>query len=607
MPPSPPSSSSKTTLLPRPPARPSRTDPDLEITAELPVLDVAAFEAAASAVAHEFAGTTDTWIAPSPGGASAGHPTQQSQQERASQELANREVDDYLQGVGAATGLSSGMLSTAGPATAGASIAGLATPGLVIADLAVAGARSEPERQLEAADTRRVAAEQRADGLATELAEARAVALATQARVAELQRTLKQRDASSHAREAPQPDVEIAGARAVETLAARDRTIAVLQREVSDAQALAASYLEALQSAERRGSMVEELVSTLQNDIDERDARLKRLQNEHPELKSELAGRLAAIEKLEQEVGSFATVLAQRTAQLTEAERMVTELRQTNATLEEKAQAERNRFAAQADSLAAALTAATARAEASDAAARDAVSERNEHLVRLTASDARVQELQERAEDQQDTIRVLQADSNASVARAKELEADLRAAEDGIHRLEAELRTKTARLAELEKTNEEWRHTIEEARVAINDRDSLIQRLEEETTTSGVLREALRGSGMQQDERSPPDGAKRLLIRIDGESEIVHVLLGRKTSVGRTPDNDLQVDAKFISRHHAVILAGPVQTIIEDLNSTNGVLVNGRRVARQSLKDGDAVVIGKTRFRFAVRGTPEKN
>ena len=80
-----------------------------------------------------------------------------------------------------------------------------------------------------------------------------------------------------------------------------------------------------------------------------------------------------------------------------------------------------------------------------------------------------------------------------------------------------------------------------------------------------------------------PDGAARLLIHTDEGREVVHVL-GRKTSVGRTPDNDLQIDAKFISRHHAVILAGPTQTIIEDLNSTNGVQVNGRRVTRQALR-----------------------
>jgi len=91
------------------------------------------------------------------------------------------------------------------------------------------------------------------------------------------------------------------------------------------------------------------------------------------------------------------------------------------------------------------------------------------------------------------------------------------------------------------------------------------------------------------------------LIQGDGTGpEIVHVL-GRKTSIGRTPDNDLQLDAKFVSRHHAVILAGPLQTILEDLNSTNGVQVNGRRVTRHTLKDGDKIAIGRAHYRFAVR------
>jgi hypothetical protein len=201
---------------------------------------------------------------------------------------------------------------------------------------------------------------------------------------------------------------------------------------------------------------------------------------------------------------------------------------------------------------------------------------------------------------------VLQADSNASVARAKELEGDLRAAEDMIHRLETDLRTRITRLDELEKTNREWRATVEEARNALTERDSLIHRLEEETANSAVLlgaiQQRLESTGSHE---IAPEGDKRLLIRSEGDSDVVHVL-GRKTSVGRTPDNDLQIDAKFISRHHAVILAGPAHTIIEDLNSTNGVLVNGRRITRQTLKDGDSVVIGKTLFRFAVRAAAER-
>jgi pSer/pThr/pTyr-binding forkhead associated (FHA) protein len=97
-----------------------------------------------------------------------------------------------------------------------------------------------------------------------------------------------------------------------------------------------------------------------------------------------------------------------------------------------------------------------------------------------------------------------------------------------------------------------------------------------------------------------PEGAVRLLIRTEGDAEVVHVL-SRKTTIGRTSDNDLQINTTFISRHHAVILAGPNYTIIEDLNSTNGVLVNNRRISRHTLQDGDTVTIGRTQFRFAVR------
>jgi pSer/pThr/pTyr-binding forkhead associated (FHA) protein len=61
------------------------------------------------------------------------------------------------------------------------------------------------------------------------------------------------------------------------------------------------------------------------------------------------------------------------------------------------------------------------------------------------------------------------------------------------------------------------------------------------------------------------------------------------------------LDTKHVSRYHAVLLAAPTHTSIEDLKSTNGVFVNGKRVSRHVLKDGDRVTIGKTHFRYSVR------
>jgi pSer/pThr/pTyr-binding forkhead associated (FHA) protein len=46
---------------------------------------------------------------------------------------------------------------------------------------------------------------------------------------------------------------------------------------------------------------------------------------------------------------------------------------------------------------------------------------------------------------------------------------------------------------------------------------------------------------------------------------------------------------------------GPREAVIEDLNSTNGVLVNGRKVSRQTLSDGDTVTIGEIQFRYFAR------
>jgi general secretion pathway protein A len=74
-----------------------------------------------------------------------------------------------------------------------------------------------------------------------------------------------------------------------------------------------------------------------------------------------------------------------------------------------------------------------------------------------------------------------------------------------------------------------------------------------------------------------------------GERELK---LGRMV-IGRTPDNDLQIDSKFISRHHCQIVTQPDSCVIEDLNSTNGIYVQSKRVRRHNLNDGDVVQVGQ--------------
>ena len=480
------------------------------------------------------------------------------------------------------------------------------------AEARTAAERRETQHAAELAEVRAAAAQRQAE-LGEELARARAAAGQQAGDLAEelaaVRRAAEQREAQ-HAREL-----------ADEKIAGEQRALPLLG-ELQEMRARAASYFESFQSAERRRSLFEGLLSDLQDEVDAHESGRARLARELAgrdvragELESDLSHRAARIADLDSQVSTLGAALQQRDVELTrlraveaslsaaleaaraatatvttragEHETALTEVRTRAATLIAELAAERKR----STELDAELTKVRGEMEEWAGALRTAQLERSGHLASVASGEARVKQLEDRVAEQVEMLRALQSASDAAIARTRELEADLRAAEDGISRLESQLRGRDARVAELEKANQQWRHTLDETRAAHIDTDTHLALREAADADEGLL--------------PAPDGATRLLIRSDGEREVVHVL-GRKTSIGRTPDNDLQIDAKHISRHHAVILAGPAHTIIEDLNSTNGVLVNGKRIGRQLLKDGDQVTIGRAEYRFAVRRTGEK-
>jgi general secretion pathway protein A len=85
----------------------------------------------------------------------------------------------------------------------------------------------------------------------------------------------------------------------------------------------------------------------------------------------------------------------------------------------------------------------------------------------------------------------------------------------------------------------------------------------------------------------------RILVGVNGQTVAERDLTIGRFVFGRTPDNDLQIDSKYVSRHHAQIITTPHSCVLEDLNSTNGILVRGKRVRRRILNDGDVVQIGQ--------------
>ncbi|MFU8896186.1 MAG: AAA family ATPase [Gammaproteobacteria bacterium] len=92
----------------------------------------------------------------------------------------------------------------------------------------------------------------------------------------------------------------------------------------------------------------------------------------------------------------------------------------------------------------------------------------------------------------------------------------------------------------------------------------------------------------------------RLLISTADESPHEYPLSQGRFVIGRTPDNDIQLDSRFVSRHHAQLTISPRTAVVEDLNSTNGIYFGGRRIKRRTLKDGEAFVIGEHELLYRV-------
>jgi len=96
----------------------------------------------------------------------------------------------------------------------------------------------------------------------------------------------------------------------------------------------------------------------------------------------------------------------------------------------------------------------------------------------------------------------------------------------------------------------------------------------------------------------------RTLTRDDAEG-VVHLLNKSSISIGRGPDCDIRLRSSSVSRYHAVLRISHDAVIFEDMNSTNGCFVNGRRITRRLLKDGDMLKVGAVPLRFGSRATQD--
>jgi chromosome segregation ATPase len=616
---------------------------DAEITAELPVLDVAAYEARH---ANDPLSNTDTWASPTLNIPVAAQP-----------------------GVAAADA----ALEPEQPATLPANVAAKLEAELkslssnlkeLETRLAAKGERLVIiEKELAEARVAGQAAAERATALSDELTGSRAAIAAATTQIEGLQATIREHDAAALAAAAHATELLLqqqrreadlntaaaaASARTAELVANHEAALKASWQQVAQLQGQSAAQLEALHSMEGRRGIFDSILRTLDLQIVGREQDQARLSDDLArntthglELTRELDARSRQVAQLEAELAAVNSNLAVRSEEAAALGRTSSELTQSLQALREQSAAGATRIAAleaqleadkhshaqaleaaakahsevqagnaalvtQTAALQAEITALREESVGNASAVRQVTVDHANRLAQIQDQQMQLAALAAQVASQAQTIQAEGERSRINKERIGIAENDLRVAEEAINRLESEVRSRNMRVEELTRINAQMQSEIADARRWLGERDSLMQRLETETAQSAALVDNIQrsvralGPGSTGPHEVLREAGARLLVRSQDGHEVVHVL-GRKTSIGRTPDNDLQIDASFVSRHHAVLLVNGQQTVIEDLNSTNGVYVNGHRISREVLNDGDLVMVGKARFRFAMR------
>ena len=87
--------------------------------------------------------------------------------------------------------------------------------------------------------------------------------------------------------------------------------------------------------------------------------------------------------------------------------------------------------------------------------------------------------------------------------------------------------------------------------------------------------------------------SNKLVIHLNNKKIDELILQHHTCSIGRKTDNDLRLEDSTVSSHHAVIETFDGDLYINDLDSTNGVYVNGKRIKQSRLRNGDVVIVGQ--------------
>jgi chromosome segregation ATPase len=165
----------------------------------------------------------------------------------------------------------------------------------------------------------------------------------------------------------------------------------------------------------------------------------------------------------------------------------------------------------------------------------------------------------------------------------------------------------------LNKSDDDYRTRIEELEARLAETTEEKNRLEEELAghndaVNSLIRdleshdESLEPAALPPpDPVAPRDRVNRMLVGRIGEQELRFPLFKNRLTIGRTQQNDIQLNLPYISRRHAVVITEGNAARVIDWGSRNGVFVNAEKITEHFLKSGDRITIGNANFRYEER------
>ncbi len=408
-----------------------------------------------------------------------------------------------------------------------------------------------------------------------------------------------------------------------ETLAASlEADAARLQEKISDLTAqvegLQADNAEATQAISAQNLEIEELQESLAAQSHESESLAASLEADATRLQEKISELSAQVESLEVEKAEDRKTIQSQHLEIDKLQESLAAESQGTETLTASLEAD----AARLQEKIAELSAQVESLEADNAEATRAISAQNLEIEELqeslnrSAKDAKsIAASLSKQEREAASARTKATRTEKRLDRLKESKSKLQQTATKLRADLREAKQKATRLKNvekrLEKSNEEKRELVEKLkeletlRHEIVDREETIAELMntlESITTSNTGNGDQKGDGESGTDQK---NGRIAALEVSKRGKVRQVLgIGRGRSrvmVGRSEDSDLRIQSKFVSRHHALIFADESGCRIEDLNSSNGTIVNGRKASRRKLRLDDEIIIGD----FHIRPLPD--